>query len=107
MELTLLGTGTPIPSPQRAGPSQIVQVGWTMEHDHGRAQAIKVDHYPVEDAFAFRFDADDASLVISGDTAPYEPLAKAAAGVDVLVHEAWLKPKDEPARQRMSPEQAE
>jgi len=81
--------------------------GWSMERDGWRAQAIKVDHYPVEHAFAFRFDADGAVLVISGDTAPYEPLAKAASGVDVLGHEAWLKPEREPARQHMPPEQAE
>lgn len=81
--------------------------GWSMERDHWRAQAIKVDHYPVEHAFAFRFDADDASLVISGDTAPYPPLARAAAGVDVLIHEAWLQPAQEEARDRIDPRQAE
>ncbi|MHB8619061.1 MAG: MBL fold metallo-hydrolase, partial [Chloroflexota bacterium] len=81
--------------------------GWTLERDHWRAAAIRVDHYPVEHAFGFRFDTDDASLVISGDTAPHEPLAKAAAGVNILVHEAWLKPRDEPARRHMSPDDAE
>ncbi|MFI5266942.1 MAG: MBL fold metallo-hydrolase [Chloroflexota bacterium] len=84
-----------------------VDDGWSMERDGWRAQAIKVDHYPVEHAFAFRFDADGASLVISGDTAPYEPLAKAAAGVDVLVHEAWLKPQHEAARGHMPAAEAE
>ncbi len=88
---------------------EVVEIddGWTMERDHWRVRAIKVDHFPVEHAFAFRFDADGASLVISGDTAPYEPLAKAAAGVDVLVHEAWLAPERELARERMPPELAE
>jgi ribonuclease Z len=81
--------------------------GWAMESDGWRARAIQVDHYPIEHAFGFRFDSDDASLVISGDTAPYEPLAKAAAGVDILVHETWLKPTDEPARLHMPPAEAE
>lgn len=84
-----------------------IEDGWTLERDHWRVKAIKVDHYPVEHAFGFRFDSDEGSLVISGDTAPYEPLAKAAAGVDVLVHEAWLRPRHEPAREHMTSDAAE
>jgi ribonuclease BN (tRNA processing enzyme) len=37
-------------------------------------------------AFAYRFDAADRSIVISGDTAPSQNLVKLAAGADVLVH---------------------
>jgi ribonuclease Z len=81
--------------------------GEGIERDHWSAAAVLVDHYPVEHAYAWRIDADGASLVISGDTAPYEPLAKAATGVDLLVHETWLAPKVEPARRYMSPEAAE
>lgn len=81
--------------------------GWAMEHAGWRASAIRVEHYPVEHAFAFRFDDGAASLVISGDTAPYEPLAQAAAGVDLLVHEAWLRPRDEAAREHMPAHDAE
>ncbi len=81
--------------------------GWSMERDHWRVRAIRVDHAPVEYAFGFRFDSEGASLVISGDTAPCEALVRAAMGVDILVHDAWLKPAAEPARGRMSPEQAE
>lgn len=81
--------------------------GEAIERDHWRATPIAVDHYPVEHAYAWRLDADGASLVISGDTAPYEPLAEAAAGVDVLVHEAWLTPRVEAAREHMTPAEAE
>ena len=84
-----------------------VAAGETVEGDHWRATAIAVDHFPVEHAYAWRFDAEGASLVISGDTAPYEPLARAAAGVDMLVHETWLPPKEELARRYMTPEKAE
>lgn len=80
---------------------------WAMEHAGWRVRATRVDHYPVEHAFGFRFDGDGASLVISGDTAPCEALVQAAAGTDILVHDAWLKPTVELARTRMSPEQAE
>ena len=81
--------------------------GEQIERDHWRATPIAVDHYPVEHAYAWRLDAEGASLVISGDTAPYEPLARAAAGADLLVHEAWVAPKVELARRYMTPEAAE
>jgi ribonuclease Z len=84
-----------------------VAPGEAVEGEHWRATPIHVDHYPVEHAFAWRLDAEGAALVVSGDTAPYEPLAEAAAGVDVLVHETWLKPKHEAARQHMTAEEAE
>jgi ribonuclease BN (tRNA processing enzyme) len=45
-----------------------------------------VDHAPVVPAFAYRFDATDRSIVISGDTAPSQNLVKLAGGADILVH---------------------
>ncbi len=54
-----------------------------------RVSATLVDHYQVYPSFAFRFDTDDGSLVISGDTGPDTNgnLQKLAIGTDVLVHE--------------------
>jgi ribonuclease BN (tRNA processing enzyme) len=51
--------------------------------------AILVDRRQVYPAFAFRFDTDDGSLVISGDTGPDTKgnLQKLAKDTDVLVHE--------------------
>jgi ribonuclease BN (tRNA processing enzyme) len=43
-------------------------------------------------AFAYRFDAHDRSIVISGDTAPSQNLVKLAAGADVLVHSVMYPP---------------
>jgi ribonuclease BN (tRNA processing enzyme) len=51
-----------------------------------KVTAALVDHPPVVPAFAYRFDARDRSIVISGDTAPSKNLEKLAAGADVLVH---------------------
>ena len=50
--------------------------------------AIRVHHGPVKPAYGYRFDFAGRSVTVSGDTAPYEPLAVAARGSDVLVHEA-------------------
>ncbi|MBI5250758.1 MAG: MBL fold metallo-hydrolase, partial [Desulfomonile tiedjei] len=54
-----------------------------------RVSAILVDHRQVYPAFAFRFDTDDGSVVISGDTGPNTKgnLQKLAKDTDVLVHE--------------------
>ena len=39
-------------------------------------------------AFAYRFDYKGRSVVVSGDTAKWPPLADASKGADVLIHEA-------------------
>ena len=49
--------------------------------------AIRVHHDPAKPAYGYRFDFGGRSIVISGDTAPDEDLARAAKGTDVLVHE--------------------
>jgi len=52
--------------------------------------ALRVDHPPVTDTFALRFDHATGSIVFSADTAFFPPLAEFARGADVLVHEAML-----------------
>jgi hypothetical protein len=42
-------------------------------------------------ALAFRFDAPDRSIVISGDTAPSPNLVALARGADVLVHSVMFR----------------
>jgi ribonuclease BN (tRNA processing enzyme) len=60
--------------------------GAVMSDENVKVSAALVDHPPVVPAFAYRFDARDRSIVISGDTAPSDHLMKLAAGADVLVH---------------------
>ncbi len=62
--------------------------GVVLRDEHMTVTSTLVDHPPVVPAFAYRFDAADRSLVISGDTAPSESLIRLAAGADVLVHSA-------------------
>jgi ribonuclease Z len=50
--------------------------------------AIRVAHEPVQNAYAYRFDYKGRSVVVSGDTRKWPPLAEASKGADVLIHEA-------------------
>jgi ribonuclease BN (tRNA processing enzyme) len=54
-----------------------------------RVTAIAVQHGAWKNAFGYRIDTADRSIVISGDTRPSEALVKAARGVDILIHEVY------------------
>jgi ribonuclease BN (tRNA processing enzyme) len=62
--------------------------GPVMQDANVRVTAALVHHPPMAPAFAYRFDAADRSIVISGDTTPTERLVALARNADVLVHEA-------------------
>jgi ribonuclease BN (tRNA processing enzyme) len=49
--------------------------------------AVKVRHPPITHAYAYRFDAPDRSVVLSGDTTYSPELIALAKGADVLLHE--------------------
>lgn len=67
---------------------EVREGGAVMSDEHVRVTAALVDHPPVVPAFAYRFDARDRSIVISGDTTRSDNLVKLAQGADVLVHSA-------------------
>jgi ribonuclease BN (tRNA processing enzyme) len=71
---------------------ELTQGGLVMQDEFVKVTAALVDHPPVVPALAYRFDAHDRSIVISGDTAPSDNLVKLARGADVLVHEALYEP---------------
>ncbi len=77
-----------------------IRRGVVYEKDGVRVTAIAVQHGAWKDAFAYRIDTPDRSILISGDTRPSEELVKAAQGVDILIHEVYsaahLKPEDRP-----------
>jgi ribonuclease BN (tRNA processing enzyme) len=56
-----------------------------------RVATLRVDHPPVTDCFALRFEQDGRAIVFSSDTAFFPPLADFARDADVLVHEAMLE----------------
>lgn len=70
-----------------------LQAGGLVLQDEGmKVTSTLVDHPPVVPAFAYRFDAPDRSIVISGDTKPSDNLVKLAQGADVLVHSVVYVP---------------
>jgi ribonuclease BN (tRNA processing enzyme) len=68
-------------------PHDLTGAGAVLQDAHVKVAAALVDHPLVKPAFAYRFDAIDRSIVISGDTAPSDALIALARGADVLVHE--------------------
>jgi ribonuclease BN (tRNA processing enzyme) len=65
--------------------------GRVLEQGGLRVAALRVDHPPVTDCFALRFEHGGRSVVFSADTAFFPPLAEFARGADILVHEAMLE----------------
>ncbi|HEY5897061.1 MAG TPA: MBL fold metallo-hydrolase [Burkholderiales bacterium] len=66
--------------------------GVVMQNADVKVSAALVRHPPVVPSFAYRFDAKDRSIVISGDTTYAPELAEFAKGADVLVHEVMYLP---------------
>jgi ribonuclease BN (tRNA processing enzyme) len=52
-------------------------------------KAIPVRHGSWKQAYGFRFETADRTIVISGDCAPSESLIEACNGCDLLVHEVY------------------
>lgn len=66
--------------------------GAVMRNDDVKVTSCRVRHPPISQAYAYRFDTKERSIVISGDTAYAPELAQFARGADVLVHEAMYLP---------------
>ncbi len=75
--------------------------GLVTVHEFGEGQVVqerglsvsslRVDHPPVTECYALRFEQGGQSVVFSADTAYFPPLADFARGADILVHEAMLE----------------
>jgi ribonuclease BN (tRNA processing enzyme) len=65
--------------------------GLVLEDGCLKVTSLRVDHPPVSDCFALRFEHGGRSVVFSADTAFFPPLADFAKRADILVHEAMLE----------------
>lgn len=70
----------------------ISKPGVVLQNDEVKVSAGLVRHPLVKQAYAYRFDAKDRSVVISGDTTYAPELADFAKGADLLVHEVMYLP---------------
>ncbi|MER9855079.1 MULTISPECIES: MBL fold metallo-hydrolase [unclassified Mesorhizobium] len=65
--------------------------GQVLEQGGLTVSALRVEHPPVTDCFALRFEHGGKSVVFSADTAFFPPLTEFARSADILVHEAMLE----------------
>ena len=79
-----LPTGVSVPVD---GPPTAMRPFTVHEDDRVRVSATLVDHGQMAPAYAYRFDSDHGSIVVSGDTTLSPNLLEMADGCDVLLHE--------------------
>jgi ribonuclease BN (tRNA processing enzyme) len=63
--------------------------GLIFEDERVRVTAFSVEHGAWGQAFGYRFDTPDRSIVISGDARPSPSVAEHCRGCDVLIHEVY------------------
>ena len=69
-----------------------IQPGVQLEAGGLKVTAARVEHPPLVDSFAYRFDWAGKSVVWSGDTRPCQALIDLARGADFLVQEVMYLP---------------
>ena len=90
VETRMADEGRPDPRPMLV--AHEIAPGLVMQNADVKVTCTTVAHPPVKQAYAFRFDARDRSIVISGDTNYSTNLIALAKGADVLVHEVLHPP---------------
>jgi len=80
---------------------EFARAGVVLSNDAVKITSCRVRHPPIFQAYAYRFDARDRSVVISGDTAYAPQLAEFAKGADVLIHEVMYLPGIEALLKRL------
>jgi ribonuclease BN (tRNA processing enzyme) len=66
-----------------------IEPGVVYEDDLIRVIAFPVQHGSWEEAFGYRFETADRTVVISGDTRPSRAIVENCGGCDILVHEVY------------------
>lgn len=72
----------------RVDPHEI-RPGLVYADSNVRVIAFRVSHGNWEEAFGYRFETADRSIVVSGDTRASDAVVEACRGCDVLVHEVY------------------
>jgi ribonuclease Z len=66
--------------------------GAVAEGEGWRVRAVEVAHWPIPLSLGFIVEGEGKRIFFSGDTAPCAAVRNAAAGVDLLIHEAMYFP---------------
>ena len=66
-----------------------VEPGLVYEDNLIKVEAFRVPHGTWKHAYGYRFTSADRTIVISGDTAPFDGFVDIAKDADVLIHEAY------------------
>ena len=66
-----------------------IQPGVVYKDENVTVKAFPVNHGDVPQAFGYRFETPDRTIVISGDAAPSQSIIDNCNGCDVLIHEAY------------------
>lgn len=68
-----------------------IRAGVVFEDENVRVTAFPVRHGAWRQAFGYRFETADRTIVVSGDTSPCASLVLQAKDCDVLIHEVYSK----------------
>ncbi|MEP6729361.1 MAG: MBL fold metallo-hydrolase [bacterium] len=66
-----------------------IEPGVIYRDSNVKITAFYVKHGSWKQAFGYRFDTPDRSIVLSGDTSPSESVVQSCNGCDVLLHEVY------------------
>jgi ribonuclease BN (tRNA processing enzyme) len=66
-----------------------ISPGIVYQDQNVKVTAFLVKHGSWKQAFGYRFDTPDRSIVLSGDTAPADSVVQACNGCDILLHEVY------------------
>jgi ribonuclease BN (tRNA processing enzyme) len=66
-----------------------IQPGVIYQDENVKVTAFLVKHGSWKQAFGYRFDTPDRSIVLSGDTSPADSVIENCNGCDVLMHEVY------------------
>ncbi|WP_238473869.1 MBL fold metallo-hydrolase [Altericroceibacterium spongiae] len=91
IETRIADEGRVDPRPLLHGHDMAFEKRQVMQDDKVTVSALPTPHKPLQN-FAYRFDTPYGSVVYSGDTSFYPPLADFAKGADILVHEVLYEP---------------